>query len=163
MTDRRGRAARWNTALVLVPGTAAVFGASVAWAADSTPHSGTTSAAQPPAAVTPTGHPTVDARVTAQRQQLQQRIATHRKRSKQLAHRLAALRAQAAQVTSRGTASGGGYYGSTGGYSTGYSGSSGSGTGSQPVAPPPVQQPIQAPPPPPPPPVNANTGASGTP
>jgi hypothetical protein len=158
MTDRRGRAARWNTALLLVPGTAAMFGASVAWAAQTTPHTGTTSGQQPVTSASPAAAPRVDPRVVAQRERLQHQLSAHRRHTTHLARRLAHLRAQAAKVgTGAPVASGSGNPGGSGG---------GSGTGGiyGPVAapPPPVQQ-AAPPPPPPPPPVNANTGASGHP
>jgi hypothetical protein len=140
MTETRGRSARWNTALVLVPGTAAMFGASVAWAASSAPHVPTAK----PTLTTPAPVPTVDAQALADHKELADQIAAHRRQVRALARRLAVLRARSAKV------------------------GVGSRTVVVPVAPvAPVQQPVVAvappPPPPPPPPVNANTGASGAP
>ncbi|HZC70789.1 MAG TPA: hypothetical protein VE442_08850 [Jatrophihabitans sp.] len=151
MPEQRGRAVRWNSAIVLFPGTAALFGATVAWAAATVPDTSTSSTSQPPAAASASvaGRTTGAQAVT--RKQLAHEVATHRKNVRHLAHRLAKLRAQAARVeaSARGSVAGAPVNVSSGG-------------GGQVAAPPPVQvQPVA--PAPAPPPVNTNTGASGAP
>jgi hypothetical protein len=156
MTDQRGRAARWNTALVLVPGTAAVFGAAVWWASDSTPQIASATAVR--ASAIPAATRSADPEAAALRHRLDQRLAAHRKHTALLQHRLAVLRARTARLEHSGsgaavTASGGG----SGGYPGSGAGPSG---GGQVATPPPAPQPVAAPPPPV---VHTNTGASGAP
>lgn len=151
MTEPRGRAARWNTALLLVPGAAAMFGGAVAWAANTAPApSGSPTTPQQQAVVSPALDPAAGAHVALVQRQLEDELAARRRNAARLEHRLASLRAMTARLN-HGSGSG-----------------PGDGSIGQVAVPAPVPVQVQAPapappPPPPPPPVNANTGASGHP
>lgn len=100
MTEPRGRAARWQTAMLLVPGAAVTFGSVVAWAATSTPTAtsvpGTSSA--PTSRAVDRAAPAHAAQLAAYRHQLEVQISEHRRNAHQLQRQLAALRARAARL-----------------------------------------------------------------
>lgn len=157
MTEPRGRSARWNAALLLVPGAAALFGGAVAWAANTSPAAMTSTTSHQPAAAAPSPDRAAGAHVDALRQQLEKQIAAHRRNSVRLERVLASLRAKAARAD-RGLV-----VAMPAGPVDGYAGG-GSNAQIAAAAPAPAPAPVQAPAPaPPPPPVHANTGASGHP
>jgi uncharacterized membrane protein YgcG len=179
VAESPGRSARWNTALVLVPTAAALFGGAVAWAADTAPATSSTPNTPPtttaPLAVDNAAGKAAAEQQTAYRRRLEAQIAGYRNQSTHLRQRLKAIQALTAElkrVPARGSAggypSGGDTSGgnSTGGYSNGAGSSGGGAAGGSTrvvvVAPPPVaaQPPAPAPAPPP---VHATTGPSGHP
>lgn len=147
MAEPRGRPARWQTAMMLVPGAAVTFGAAVAWAAGSTPTS--TSSPSTPQPVTHAADRVVRVQAAAYRRQLEKQLHDHRRNAHRLRHELAVLRTRTRRLGEVSVALPG------------------------PVAPvvgaPAPQAPVVAPPPPvvvappPPPPVHTVTGASGHP
>jgi hypothetical protein len=166
MTDRLGRSARWNTALLLVPGTAALFGAAVAWAADTPPPALATKPAAPAPSSTAPAPPAVAALADAHLR-VQKQIAAHRRNAARLAHRLAGIRADLAKAaasssagTPRSGAAGGAPVGPTAQYDTSAPNQA---PPPAPAAqqPPPVVPPAPVVAPAPPPPVHTSTGASG--
>jgi hypothetical protein len=189
MTEPTGRTARWGTALILLPTSAAVLGGVVWWADATTPRP--QAIPQAPARVAPAAPP-VDAQVVAARAALERRLAVHRENAARLQRRLATIKAQMKRldhgagpaagggtVLAAGSGSGGGSGGGSAGTGAGSSGGggsngsgggsgggsgSGSGGGGAAPAPAPVVQPAPAPAPAPaPPPTNGGTGASGAP
>ncbi len=126
MTEARGRSAKWNTALLLVPGAAAMVGGAVAWAANTTPTFGGSSTPQQPAVASPVADATVSAQQAAVRRQLEQQLGAHRKHTARLEHRLKALRVKTAQLQ---TSNSGTLVAAPAGGSGGYSGGGSSGGG----------------------------------
>lgn len=154
MTERLGRRARWTATLVVAPGAAALFGATVSWAAQTVP-----SPSSPPKA-TPSAAPAPDPRIAA----LLQADAAERKRAAQLRQQLNRLNRQLAKIHSAAAAAAKANVPAAGG--SGPAGGAGGGviytppaTGGGYQAPAPPPPPVAAPAPPPP--VQAQTGASG--
>jgi hypothetical protein len=147
MTEPRGRAARWQASLLLVPGAAVSFGAAVAWAAGTTPASNSSAPSTPPGQhARAATHPR--AADLAYRHRLEAQLREHRRHVGQLQNRLKLLRAQTARLAQLPVAVPVGPI----------------------AAPPPVPGgPVYVPPPPPvyapppAPPVHTTTGASGHP
>lgn len=153
MTERLGRRARWTATLVVAPGAAALFGATVSWAAQTVP-----SPSSPPKA-TPSAAPAPDPRIAA----LLQADAAERKRAAQLRQQLNRLNRQLAKIHSAAAAAKANVPAAGG---SGPAGGAGGGviytppaTGGGYQAPAPPPPPVAAPAPPPP--VQAQTGASG--
>lgn len=150
MTEPRGRAARWRSSLLLVPGAAVSFGAAVAWAAGTTPTGASSTPPSPPVhPPRPAAH--VRPADIAYRHRLEAQLREHRRHVAHLQGRLARLRAQAARIAHSGV----GLSGPVGPVVAPVSVPAG------PVYVPPPP-PVAAPPPPAPP-VHTTTGASGHP
>jgi len=178
MTERLGRRARWTTALVVAPGAAAVFGASVAWAAHVVP---ATAAKPAPVRIVAAPKPAASVRITTLRRELdahRRHTADMQRELVALEHRLTKLRAARAGLEAAakaGAAASTTWTGGTSGVSNsgsgnyGSSGTTTSGGTQQQAAPPAAAPPAAAPPaaapppppPPPPPPVVTTTKASG--
>lgn len=154
MPEPRGRAARWQTALLLVPGAAVTFGAAVAWASGSTPTTNPPPSTPPQSALPDSAVHTANRAAHAQaayRDRLEAQIREHGRRAEHLEHRLKQLRARTARLGQLSVALPGSAAPAV----------AAPGQNAAPVvvpAPPPVVAPA-----PPPPPVNTVTGASGHP
>lgn len=96
MTEQRGRAARWQTAMLLVPGAAVTFGAAVAWAAGTTP----TTAPAPTTPLPAFRHSdhVAHAQAAAYRHRLEHQIQEHRRHAQHLQHQLRLLRTRTRNV-----------------------------------------------------------------
>jgi ribonuclease E len=168
MTDRPGRSAGWNTALLLVPGTAALFGAAVAWAADTPPPVTAPKPAPPSSALsTPAAAPAADALYL----RVEEQIAAHRRSATRLQLRLAAIRADLAKAAAASAAAARSGDAARSGNATPAGPpvqtgpQNGAPAANQPVPAPAVPAPAPVPQPAPvvqpPPPVHTSTGASG--
>jgi hypothetical protein len=152
MTERLGRVARWQTAALLVPGAAALFGGAVAWAAGSAPTSSSPAAPQP--TVAPVVNHVGAARDAAYRHRLEAQLAQYHRHARKLRHQLEVIRERTAEVRVAPVV------GSAPGYIPPVPTGSGGHAPVVVVVPPPP--PVAAPPPVPPP-VHTTTGASGHP
>ncbi len=165
MTDLPGRRARWTSALVLAPGTAAVFAATMSWAATTRP----TTAAPPPPSTTTTS-PGTPAASPAHSRELHNIVRIERRRKHELADQLTAVRkhlirmraAEHRQLDALNALAAANRQAALAPAPAALPPLPSNQLAPVAAAPPPPP-PVQAAPPPPPPPVQGTTGASGVP
>ena len=145
MAEPRGRAARWQTAMLLIPGAAVTFGATVTWAAGTTPT--TTSSSSTPRPTTHRSDRAARVEAAAYRHRLEKQIHEHRQNTHDLLHQLAVLRTRTGQLSIAAPAPVPPVVGAP--------------APQGPLVVPPPPPPVVVPPPPPP--VHTVTGASGHP
>jgi hypothetical protein len=105
MIEPRGRAARWQTALLLIPGAAVTFGAAVEWAAGTTPATSSVMTTTQPVRHSAAQHAAeraARAQIAAYRHRLEVQIREHARHSRHLEHRLKLLRARTADLAQAG-------------------------------------------------------------